>query len=140
MALTKQRLITLHQVLGIPYSNTVYRIKDIDNMLSLKYEPAALDHLARLQIQQHLTDLETSDPDAFADLEDLLDRWYCLLGDSTSMEGGGVGSTVGVSFDLQAERNMLRERIVTLVPFSREYMMDEMRKTQRASVNVGVVR
>lgn len=140
MALTKEQLITLHQVLGIPYSNNIYRIKDIDNMLALEYKPASLDHLARLQIQDKLNQLENDDPDGLADLVIQLDRWYCLFGDSTSMDAGGVGPTTGISFDLQLERNMLRERIVTIVPFSREFMMGEMRKTQKAGVNVGVVR
>ncbi len=140
MALTKVQLITLHQVLGVPYSAKIYRIKDIDNMLALEYKPAALNHLARLQIQDLLTELEANDVEGFADLETQLDRWYCLFGDSTSMDAGGVGPTTGISFDLQAERNMLRERIVTIVPFSREFMMDEMMKTQKASVNVTAIR
>lgn len=140
MPLTKTQLVTLHQVLGIPYSNTIYRIKDIDNMLALEYEPASFDHLARLQIQEKLTDLENNDSDTFEDLKTNLDRWYCLFGDSTSMDGGGVGPVSGVSFDLQLERNMLRERIVTIVPFSREYMSQEMMRMQRSQMNVRAVR
>ena len=138
MALTRTQLITLHQVLGIPYSDDVFRIKDIDNMLALKYQPVT-DHQARLQIQGKLLGLE-SDPDALADLVDLLDRWYCLLADSTSMDAGGVGPATGISFDLALERNMLRERIITIVPFSREWMMNEMGKTQRANMSIRVVR
>ena len=109
-------------------------------MLALEYEPASFDHLARLQIQVKLTDLENNDSDTFEDLKTNLDRWYCLFGDSTSMDGGGVGPVSGVSFDMQLERNMLRERIVTIVPFSREYMSQEMMRMQRSQMNVRAVR
>ena len=139
MALTKRQQITLYQLLGVPFSEKVGRIIDVDNMLVQMYQPAALDHLAHLKIQERLAEL-AGDADTLADLVTCLDRWYCLFGDSTRMESGGIGTTTGVSFDLTEERRQLRERVLAIVPFSREYMREEMGRVTRGRLMATVIR
>lgn len=138
MALTKQQQITLYQVLGVPFSSSVGKLQDRENLLTLMYNPTNSQHLTTLRIQDRLTELE-SDADTLADLADCLDQWYAMQGDSTQMDGGGVGATTGVSFDLTAERNMLRERIITIVPFTKSYMAEEIGRMQRQNLNISVI-
>lgn len=139
MPLTKRQTITLHSVLFVPYTSTVYRLQDVDNLLALAISVGNHDQASQVQIQARLVALE-SDPEVLDDLAGSLDQWYDLFGDSTQMDGGGVGATTGVSFDLKEERRMMRERILAIVPFSREYMACELSKSQSGRLNVAVIR
>ena len=136
MALTKRQEITLYQVLGVPYGLTVTKIQDEDNMLGLT-KTAQTYNACHSKIQASLASLAS---DLETELVDALDQWYEMLGDSTRMEGGTVGGTNGVSFDLTAERNMLRERILVIIPYSREHMAEEIGRMERDRIAIGVIR
>lgn len=137
--LTKRQEITLYSVLHIPYSTEIYRLQDVDNMLVLAIQFGDTSRLAHVKIQQKLVEI-ASVPDLESDLRTNLDQWYDMFGDSTGMQAGGVGATTGVSFDLNAERAMIRERILAIVPFSKEYMDGELSRMQSQTLNVSVVR
>lgn len=139
MALTKRQEITLYSVLFVPYSTTVFRLQDVDNLLVLAIKVEDSDRVAHIRIQERLAALALM-PEVLLDLAGCLDSWYDLFGDSTQMDAGGVGATTGVSFNLGEERRMLRERILAMVPFSKEYMANEMSKTQAGRLNISAVR
>ena len=141
MALTKRQEITLYSVLQVPYSTTVFRLQDVDNLLVLAISVGNTDRVAHIQIQSRLTALGVpAMADVMTDLQTQLDAWYDLFGDSTQMDGGGVGATTGVSFNLAEERKMIRERILAMVPFSKDYMANEMSKTQSGKLGVVAIR
>jgi hypothetical protein len=136
MALTKRQEITLYQVLGVPYGTTVNRLRNEDNTMALAYTVTG-SQAAHLHIQASLTDLSD---EMESELVECLDMWYEMLGDSTRMDAGQVGGTNGVSFDLVAERNMLRERILVIIPYSKEYFENEIGRMQRDRISLGVLR
>ena len=140
MPLTKRQEITLFSVLYVPYNtNTVFRLQDVDNLLVLAISTNDSNRVAYIRIQERLAQLELQ-PEVLDDLAGVLDQWYDLFGDSTQMDGGGVGATTGVSFDLKEERRMMRERILAIVPFSKEYMETELAKTQQGRLGIAAIR
>jgi len=139
VSLTKRQEITLYSVLRVPYSTEIFRLQDVDNMIVLSITFGDLDRLAHVKIQQRLAAIAL-DAALEEDLVGALDSWYDMFGDSTGMQAGGVGATTGVSFDLNTERAMIRERILAVVPFTKEYMEGEMTRTSAQSLGVNVVR
>jgi len=139
MALTKRQKITLYSILGVPFTPHTERLIDRDNILSISYRPASEDYHAGAKIEARLVEVAT-DAELEADLIDCLDRWYDLFGDSTEMTSGATGATSGVSFNLNREREMIRERVLAIVPFSREYMAEELGKIYREKLSIGVIR
>lgn len=139
MALTTRQQLTLYSVLRVPYSTEVFRLQDVDNMIVLSIQFSDYTRLAHIRIQQKLAEIALT-PEVEEDLADTLDTWYSMFGDSTGMQAGGVGATTGISFDLNTERAMLRERILAIVPFTKDYMEAELTRTQSGSLNVRVIR
>ena len=139
MALTKRQEITLYSVLYIPYSTTVFRLQDVDNLLVLAISVEDSNRVAHIRIQERLAQIALV-PELEDDLSACLDQWYDMFGDSTQMDGGGIGATTGVSFDLKEERRMLRERILALVPFSKDFIAGELSKTQSSRLGITAIR
>jgi hypothetical protein len=139
MSLTTRQKITLYSVLGIPFTPHVERLVDRDNILAQTYQPAMGTYHAGAKIEARLLEV-AANAELEADLQDCLDKWYGMFGDSTKMDSGATGATSGVSFDLNRERAMYRERILAIVPFSREYMDEELGRSYRERLTFGITR
>ena len=139
MALTKRQKITLYSILGVPYTPHIERLIDKDNILAQTYQPASETYHAGQKIEARLIEV-AADLELEVDLIYCLDRWYDLFGDSTEMTSGATGATSGVSFNLNREREMIRERVLAIIPFSRDYMADELGRIYRDRLSVSVIR
>lgn len=140
MALTVRQKITLYSILGVPYGTRIERIMDRDNMLAQTYNLAGSEQFwATTKIEQRLTEIALI-PELEADLVYSLDRWYDMFGDTTEIQGGSSGGTTGLSYSLQQERAQIRERVIAIVPFTKEYMESEMGRATREHFNVSSIR
>lgn len=140
MSLTMRQRITLASVLCVPYAPTINRLQDVDNLLVNTYTPTSMESFwANTRIDERLTQIAAV-PELEADLVYCLDRWYDLFGDSTEMVSGSTGGTAGVSFNLNNERAQLRERILAIIPFSKDFLADELGRVNRERLSMSVIR
>lgn len=128
MALTVARDIALFQILRCPYSLSAGVLSDT----GLSVEPTTVaavstDVQTKTAIQAYVAALSA---DVLTELTTLLDRWIALGTDCTSIDGGSVESIAGLTDNPDKERQVIRDMVITIVPYYRK--ADELRSRLEA--------
>jgi len=134
MALTTSQTVALFQVLEVPYSNTIGKMQDADNLRVLEMEVTNAATGAKYQIEAHLAAL---DSEVETELASLIDAWIDL-GTGTYEIDGGIGDIQGLSYSDDAERDLIRRRIIVIVPYYRYH--EELVNRDRGGRNIGLIR
>ena len=136
MGLSKEQELALYEALEVPYQTSVHKLQPEDNLTAIEYTAVNLATQAFILIQNRITEIE-ADADLLSLLQDNLNDWIALGNNVTTLQGG-IGELNGVDDDPNRERNIIRAKIITKVPFYRHH--DEMKVTESRSMNAGICR
>ena len=134
MALSTEQTIALFEILEVPYSDTIGKIQDPDNLRVLEYTVEATATGAKARIEAHLAGMASATETILAAY---LDEWIDL-GTCAYEMSGGVGDIQGITFSDDAERDVIRRRVIVLVPYYRVH--EEMENRHRAGRNIALIR
>jgi hypothetical protein len=133
MALTSARSAALYQILEVPMGGKVSKLQDENNLTAFQFE-ATSGNATPLLIEQHIAAMDVGQ---LAELESLLDKWIDLGTDVIELDGG-VGSVQGIKYSSEAERDLIRRRVINAVPFYRH--TEEAMNRHRAGRNIFLIR
>jgi len=119
MALSKAEVVALFQVLRVPYASKHFNL-DEEGLTQVARE-AGDSFSAKVAIEAWLTTQIYADADLETELVSLLTRWIAM-GTKTVELDGSVDDVNGVTLSQREERNLIRERVVDMVPFYRAHM------------------
>lgn len=132
MALSDAQEIALFEVLEVPYSTTAMIPQDEMGLTALEYSTNNASQQAKSLITNHVSGLSSGKETL---LIASLDRWIAL-GTNTTVLDGGAGGLSGVTADPDAERNLIRQKVRTLVPFWRAHERIEIASKRRSSIGL----
>lgn len=132
MALTDAQELALFEVLEVPYSTTAMIPQDDMGLTALQYGTSNTSQQAKTLIENHVASLSSGKE---TQLVALLDRWIAL-GTNTTVLDGGAGGLSGVTANPDAERNLIRQKVRTIVPFWRAHERIEIASKRRSSISL----
>lgn len=131
-SLTTDQKITLCEILHTPYSTSFYTI---DGLGTLASQTTIADSTAVAVKPALLAWLDTLDANTETRLIVYLTRWNTIGTTTTNISGGSVGEVNGVSLDYEKERELIRDRVLGMVPF---FVQRDIEKRSSGNPGAGV--
>jgi len=136
MTLSLERELALFEILQVPYQTSVMKLQPEDNLTAIEYTADNLATQAFGLIQDKITEIEAN-AELLALLEGHLDSWVALGTNVTNLQGN-VGDIGGIDDSPDRERQAIRAKVITIVPFYRHH--DEMVSPTPRNMNGSIYR
>jgi hypothetical protein len=117
MSLSDQQKFALYETLRIPFANQVKHLIDADNLLISTLIVTEAARSSFVALQDWILELTAAQE---VHLKPYLDLWISYGVNMDTMDAGSMGTVDGISSAVDNEREVLRERIINLVPFTKE--------------------
>jgi hypothetical protein len=127
--LSTAQVITVFQILDIPYTDNGYTVTDNFGTVrtASTINPSAV---IKPEIEAYLAAIGA---DVYNAIVELLTDWTALGTSTARMEGGQLGDMSGVSSLPNEKRALIRERMRNLVPFYQPYVLLQKQAGQQQS-------
>lgn len=116
MALTDGERISVFEILGVPYDSSVDIIDSNMGLTAITYESLSIDFQTQLKINQRINSLSSTEEEK---LLGYIAAWENLGTQTGILESGSMGGISGATSDPAAERRLIKDRVITLIPVVR---------------------
>lgn len=138
MALSATYIRNIFFILEVPYTTSYNTVNEMGVLSAATDVSGASQGAAKTAI---LASIAALGADEETELNTLCARWAVLGTTSINMQGGGVGSVQGVTFDYDKERAIIRERVKYILPYYKLHEVFAKRMGGNSnSVSIGVIR